>query len=82
MAPQQKKRLFIGAGLALVAVCVALEGLVPDKHLSDPSWTVHAYHRLPGWNGLIGIAGCVVLVFASKALGKVFLQKREDFYDE
>ena len=39
-------------------------------------------HHLWGADFLYGLIGCVVIVLLSKALGKLFIQRREDFYDE
>ncbi len=77
-----RKRALLAGGIALIVISVALEGLVPDPHFSDPTWTIHPYHQVPGWNAVIGLLGTAVLVWVSKGLGKAWLQKREGFYDE
>jgi len=41
----------------------------------------HPWEALPGFYGWFGGIGCAAIVLVSKALGKWFLQKPEDFYD-
>jgi hypothetical protein len=31
---------------------------------------------------IFGFAGCIIIIVFSKFLGKLFLQKREDYYDK
>jgi hypothetical protein len=38
--------------------------------------------RVPGWYAWFGLVGCVAIVFVSKALGKWWLMRREDYYQE
>lgn len=78
----QKKRALLIALLLIVAVSTALEGLVHDPHHDDPAWTMYWFHHFPGWNGVIGFVGCVLLIWAGKLLGKAWVQKREGYYDE
>jgi hypothetical protein len=76
------RRWLLGAALGVVAVSTALEGLVPDPHHDEPGWTMYWYNHFPGWNGLLGFVGCVVIIVVAKALGGAFLQKPEGAYDE
>lgn len=41
----------------------------------------HAWEVVPGFYAWYGGLGCAAIVLVSKALGKWFLQKPEDFYD-
>jgi len=41
----------------------------------------HWWNKIPGFYAWWGFLGCVVIILASKWLGKRFIQKREDFYD-
>lgn len=61
------------AGLALLlVVLVALEAvLVPHGKPRFP------WHELPGYAAAIGLGACVVVVVASKALGRLVLQRPE-----
>ena len=69
------KRFFYG-GLALVALAeIMLPFLFHDQrhHFSFESW--------PAFGSLYGLLSCVVIVVASKILGKVWLMRRENYYD-
>jgi len=47
-----------------------------------PTEEVHFFwENLPIFNVLFGIIGCIVLIIGSKALGKLFIQKDDDYYD-
>lgn len=39
------------------------------------------WERLSIFNVLFGFVGCTVIILGSKALGKLFLQRREDYYE-
>ena len=47
----------------------------------------HAHPRhfwfewFPAWGSLYGLASCVAIIVLSKFLGKVWLMRREDYYD-
>lgn len=41
----------------------------------------HAWDRIPLFYGAFGFVGCLLIIFVSKALGKVWLQKSEKYYD-
>lgn len=41
----------------------------------------HWWSSIPAFYILYGFVGCVVIIFFSKALGKLVLQKKEDYYD-
>jgi hypothetical protein len=81
MSPRLRRALLAG-GLAIVAGSTALEALVHDPHHDEPGWTMYWYHHFPGWNAVLGFCGCVLIIVVSKALGKVWLQRKEGFYDE
>lgn len=61
------------AGLtALLAVLVVVEAVFAPYEKPRFPW-----HRLPGYAGLIGLGACLVVVVASKALGRIMLQRPE-----
>ena len=71
----------MGLGLvALAEIVVALAQLVvPDMfHASDHFWFEN---YIPAWGSLYGLASCVAIIVGSKFLGKVWLMRREDYYD-
>jgi len=37
--------------------------------------------HVPGFYSLFGFAGAALLLFVAKLLGKLFLEKDEDYYD-
>ncbi len=44
----------------------------------EPQFTGHTW---PGFFAFYGFISCVLIIVISKALGKLFLFKKEDFYD-
>ena len=54
---------------SLIAQFVGEEGHGPFAHV-------------PAFWALFGFLGCALLILVSKAIGKYFLQRREDYYDE
>ena len=44
----------------------------------------HPHFRFEGWpafGSLYGLVSCVVIIVVSKLIGKVWLMRREDYYD-
>lgn len=39
------------------------------------------FEDLPAWGSLCGLASCVVIIAVSKLLGRLWLKRREDYYD-
>ena len=39
------------------------------------------FEWIPAWGSLYGLASCVTIIVVSKFLRKVWLMRREDFYD-
>ncbi len=66
--------LLIAAGLVLSVVA---DLLIPVEPGHDASWWVH----IPGFFAALGFFGCVAIVYIAKALGKWWLQRKEDYYD-
>jgi hypothetical protein len=71
MAPRNLK---YAIGLYLVLV-LALGFLAPQE--ADGFWGT-----FPIFEAVFGFFGCLVIIFVSKALGHLFLQKKEDYYDD
>ena len=42
----------------------------------------YRFLTIPGFYILLSFAGCLVLIFFAKVLGKLFIQRKEDYYDE
>ena len=69
-----KRRFY--AGLAALALG---EVAVPHLFHTDPAhfW----YEDLPAWGSIYCLISCVVIIVVSKLLGKLWLMRREDYYD-
>jgi hypothetical protein len=39
------------------------------------------FEDLPAWGSLYGLVSCVVIIVVSKLLGKLWLMRRENYYD-
>jgi hypothetical protein len=69
------KRCFY-AGLAILALT---EFAAPRLLHGEPAdfW----FEDLPAWESLYGLISCVVIITGSKFLGKLWLTRRENYYD-
>ena len=45
-----------------------------EHHFDFEGW-------LPAWGSLYGFASCVAIILVSKLIGKVWLMRRENYYD-
>ena len=69
------KRWFY-VGLAVVALAeIVLPRVFGDLH------SHFSFESFPAWGSLYGLASCVAIIVVSKALGKLWLMRREDYYD-
>ncbi|MCX8022207.1 MAG: hypothetical protein N2745_05475 [Syntrophorhabdaceae bacterium] len=66
-----KKGMFLSA--VILGILLSLITPTEEAHF--------AWERLSFFNIAFGFLGCIVLIGLSKALGKLFIQKREDYYD-
>jgi len=62
----------------LLAVLAAEIAVTHFFHLGHPYFK---FERLPGFGSLYGFFSCVVIIFVSKLLGKLFISRKEDYYD-
>ncbi len=69
------KRWFY-VGLAVVALAEVVVSRVFHAGHSHFS-----FEDLPAWGSLYGLVSCVAIIVVSKLLGKVWLMRREDYYD-
>ena len=72
--PDNIRRLKIVSYLILTASVLA-ELFVP-RHAS------HIWDKIPGFYAFFGFITCAVLIIGSKFLGKYWLKKDENYYDE
>lgn len=56
-------------------------GTLGLDHLAGDHPPAHAWERIPLFAAAFGFLGCVAIVVVSKALGKLFLQQPEDYYE-
>jgi hypothetical protein len=40
------------------------------------------FENLPGWGSLYGFGSCVAIIVVSKLIGKLWLMRPEDYYDD
>jgi len=71
--PESKRKMKVVFYAALVVLVLA--DLFIHKH------PYYAWEGLIGSYAVYGFLSCAVIVAVSKALGKLWLQKREDYYD-
>jgi len=62
----------------LLAVLVAEVTVTQYFGLGHPYFW---FERLPGFASLYGFFSCVAIIFVSKLLGKLFISRKEDYYD-
>jgi peptidoglycan/LPS O-acetylase OafA/YrhL len=65
------------AVLTLLSLIAEFAGSGENEH--GPS---HWWYNIPGFFLFFGFGGCVLLVIFSKKLGRWFLLKEEDYYDD
>ena len=70
------KRLFY-IGL----IVVALAEIVLPRIFHGDHGDHFRFEKFPAWSSLYGLAACVAIIVVSKFLGKMWLLRREDYYD-
>ena len=68
-----KRWFYMGLAVVALAEIVVLLVLHEEHHFSFESW--------PAFGSIYGLVSCVVIIVGSKLLGKVWLMRREDYYD-
>jgi hypothetical protein len=69
-------RRWFYASLAVVALA---EIVLPRVFGSGESH--FAFEDIPAWGSLYGFISCVAIIVVSKLVGKLWLMRREDYYD-
>jgi len=64
---------------AVLAVLALSEVVVPLLFGTDAAhfW----FEDWPAWGSLYGLVSCVLIIVVSKLLGKLWLMRRENYYD-
>lgn len=69
------KRLWLLIFVVVLALAVLGDWLFVRSHAE--SW----WQGIPGFFAIFGLVFCIVIVLASKFLGHLWLQKKEDYYN-
>ncbi len=66
----------------LILFLLALLSLYAE--LGHPVAAGHAqwWNRVPGFFIFFGLSGCILLILLAKALGKIWLTRDENYYDD
>ena len=76
-----KRCFYVGLGCVVLAECAAAlaQHVLPEKFHGEHHhfW----FESFPAWGSLYGFVSCVAIIVVSKILGKVWLMRREDYYD-
>jgi hypothetical protein len=72
------KRWFV-RGLIVVAAAEIVQQLI--QQLFSRHHAEFWFELIPAWSSLYGFVSCVTIIVVSKSLGKVWLMRREDYYD-
>jgi hypothetical protein len=71
------KKWWIFALAALTLLSLIAEFTSHDDHGHS-----HWWNKIPGFYIFFGLLGCIVLILFAKNLGKYFLSKEENYYDD
>jgi hypothetical protein len=64
--------------LAAIFVSEAVAAVSDLLYKDEPHF---AFENWPAWGSLYGLVSCVLIIVVSKLLGKVWLMRRENYYD-
>ena len=80
----EQKHLF-----GILCVCLAasiLAGVLVNFHgqaeAEAQAHTAFLWQTIPGFSAIYGFVGCVLIIVVSKALGHLWLQREEDYYEK
>lgn len=71
-----KPALLKRIGLVTLALLVVIDFFLPRPYLH------FVWDSLPGFSAVYGFVSCILIIVVSKALGKLWLLKPEDYYDD
>jgi hypothetical protein len=69
------KRVFY-VSLAAIALAEIILPLIFHGH------SHFSFENLPAWGPVYGLLSCVAIIVVSKLIGKLWLMRREDYYDD
>ena len=67
------RKLLYAVGLVLILVL---------GFIVRPAEINHVWEKLPIFEAAFGFFGCLLIIIVSKLIGYLFLQKKEDYYDD
>ena len=70
-----KRWFYVGLLLVIVAEIV-LPLVVHDSH------SHFSFENFPAWGSIYGFVSCIAIIVVSKLIGKAWLMRREDHYDD
>ena len=70
------KRVFY-VGLAVIALAEIILPLIFHDEQSHFS-----FENFPAWGSIYGLLSCVAIIVVSKLIGKLWLMRGEDYYDD
>jgi hypothetical protein len=76
--PVRFRRLKIAFYVALVLIALMESALPRLLHAETAEFW---FEDFPAWESVYGLISCVVIILGSKLLGKLWLVRREDYYD-
>ena len=62
----------------ITLIGITLAAQIFATHEKDEHW----YNIIPAFWSVFGFVGCLLIIAVAKGLGKFFLQRKEDYYDE
>ena len=70
-----KRGFYIGLGI-VAALEIVLPRIFQEGEAHFP------IENFPAWGSLYGLLSCVAIIIVSKLIGKLWLMRREDYYDD
>lgn len=74
-----RRALRRGAWVVLAVLVSAEVVVVNVLHLAHPHFW---FEEVPAFGSLYGLISCLLIIVVSKALGRLLLVRREDYYDD
>lgn len=66
-------------GYAVLAIAALAEAVLP--RILHGGESHFPFEEIPAWGAIYGFASCVAIIVISKLIGKLWLMRREDYYD-
>lgn len=68
--------------ITCVTIALMLTGLILEAFWFKPHHAVYAWQEIPGFYALLGLVSAGALMGFAKWLGKQWLYRKEDYYEE